>query len=364
MKYTLKRLDMKNPTARELSCRLLLRAFVPNHADDPSFHGDQFSAIFQNYACFGLFQHTIQIGFGVLREHPNKTVELMFPCLHPQYRGQDAGAFLIRGLIREALKLQAETVRIDVFDNKPSLKRRIMSFGFEPQTIVEAGDIHLCRMVLIPDQIYREYLNFCTELDRIPHLRYSFCTVQKRHYNGIYQTMLVLMQPYSATHRLSEQDYHRMLLRDNDKLQTAMRNITEFLESRAIPWIPITQQDDFSLTHAAALAGLGWIGKNNRLTTAAFGQKVLLAAILLGRHYPDNRSVQASRCGDCHACVDICPVSCLKNVTWTAQTSTEDLIDLSACEKYRSDRATGSGRPAECALCMWACDGNAKKRTF
>jgi len=63
----------------------------------------------------------------------------------------------------------------------------------------------------------------------------------------------------------------------------------------------------FSQKLAAHLAGLGWIGKNCLLITPDHGPRVRWVSILTDAPLSPTGSPLEPRCGDCTACVDICP---------------------------------------------------------
>ena len=68
------------------------------------------------------------------------------------------------------------------------------------------------------------------------------------------------------------------------------------------------------LKDAAALAGLGCIGKNNMLVTPDFGPRVRLRAIFTNERLPQTDTIDFDPCIECHKpCRDACPRSAFKN---------------------------------------------------
>jgi epoxyqueuosine reductase len=57
---------------------------------------------------------------------------------------------------------------------------------------------------------------------------------------------------------------------------------------------------------AAQLAGLGWQGKHTNLVSRDFGSWLLLGELLLSVELPID-APETDHCGQCHACLDICP---------------------------------------------------------
>jgi epoxyqueuosine reductase QueG len=64
----------------------------------------------------------------------------------------------------------------------------------------------------------------------------------------------------------------------------------------------------FSHKLAAHLAGLGWIGKSCLLVTPDHGPRVRWITVLTDAPLVLTGTPMKPRCGDCTACVDICPV--------------------------------------------------------
>ncbi len=65
----------------------------------------------------------------------------------------------------------------------------------------------------------------------------------------------------------------------------------------------------FSHKLAAHLAGLGWIGKSCLLITPEAGPRVRWATVLTDAPLHPTGSPLAERCGECRACVEICPMA-------------------------------------------------------
>jgi epoxyqueuosine reductase len=121
-------------------------------------------------------------------------------------------------------------------------------------------------------------------------------------------------------------------------------------------WDRQTLRAPFSHKMAATLAGLGWIGKCDLLVTPEFGSAVRWSSILTDAPLEAGVPVTESRCGDCHACVDICPGRACSGKRWKQGMEREAFWDPCAClagmAKINRDRGTELGI---CGLCIAAC---------
>ena len=101
------------------------------------------------------------------------------------------------------------------------------------------------------------------------------------------------------------QDYHKLLA---DKLA----DLDETLQ-----WYGGTQRcfsdsGPVSERFFAALAGLGWIGRNGLLIRPGKGSYCFLASILTTLELPTDTPMP-NRCGNCHRCEQACPTAALHN---------------------------------------------------
>jgi epoxyqueuosine reductase QueG len=115
---------------------------------------------------------------------------------------------------------------------------------------------------------------------------------------------------------------------------------------------------------AAALSGLGWIGKNNSLITREFGPRVRLATILTNAPFIHAGCMPLeSECGDCQCCIQACPPRALTGNHWTAEGVREAMIDPKTCSDFMHKNFQHIGRGAVCGICIQACPlGSARNR--
>lgn len=123
---------------------------------------------------------------------------------------------------------------------------------------------------------------------------------------------------------------------------------------------PITESDTLTtpLPHktVATRAGLGWIGKNALLVTERFGTAVRLVSVLTDAPLAVGAPVDVSRCGDCTACVRICPGKAPTGVNWEAGMERARLFDAHACQQASRTLPSNAHLTRRiCGRCIPAC---------
>jgi epoxyqueuosine reductase QueG len=112
--------------------------------------------------------------------------------------------------------------------------------------------------------------------------------------------------------------------------------------------------------NVATRAGLGWIGKNAILVTKEFGSAVRLGSILTDADLSVGTPINVSRCGECTACVKICPAQAILGNNWKVGVLRDSLLNAVICRKTARKRLIkriGSevvGRTF-CGMCIAAC---------
>jgi len=110
----------------------------------------------------------------------------------------------------------------------------------------------------------------------------------------------------------------------------------------------------FSHKMGARLAGLGWIGKSCLLVTPEFGPRVRWATVLTDAPLTPSAEPMAEQCGDCQACVDICPPHAFTGRPFREGEPRELRYDAHACSRYLASRGESVG-VGVCGLCLYVC---------
>lgn len=162
------------------------------------------------------------------------------------------------------------------------------------------------------------------------------------------------------------QEYEAEYNRVNQLLSELAETGAEYLSQRgfeALPLVATTSNFDTkslatSLPHktVATRSGVGWIGKCALLVTREFGSAVRLTTILTNTNLPTAALVDKSYCGDCYACVDVCPAGAPTGKAWSAGMLRETFFDAFAC--YRITGRWMRDRNLShhiCGMCIAAC---------
>jgi len=117
--------------------------------------------------------------------------------------------------------------------------------------------------------------------------------------------------------------------------------------SQIIDWE--TQRSHLSHKELGRLAGLGWIGRNNLLVTRQFGSRFRLASLLTDAPLRPN-TLSDESCGDCRACIAVCPAQAIKE-------NPSDFDHRACFEKLREFQKKGYTGQYICGICVRACRG-------
>lgn len=115
-------------------------------------------------------------------------------------------------------------------------------------------------------------------------------------------------------------------------------------------------KQSFSNKASANLAGIGWLGKNNLLTTEEFGPRLTWATILTDMPLSEYAGTpMKSLCGDCTICVKACPGNAIID-------DADPKVSYSPekCGDFLYKRKD-EGHPVACGMCLYICPYGNKK---
>lgn len=124
-------------------------------------------------------------------------------------------------------------------------------------------------------------------------------------------------------------------------------NAVPFAASQVVDWQ--NQRAHISHKKVGEIAGVGWIGRNNLLVHPVFGARVRYNTVLTDMPLKTGKPL-AENCGQCRACIDVCPAGAIKE-------KRED-FDHQGCylmlKRFRNERNLGHHI---CGICIKACGG-------
>lgn len=178
---------------------------------------------------------------------------------------------------------------------------------------------------------------------------------------------LIVPMSLEAISSGDERAFHEGQVRQRDELEVIKARLGEFLMQRGYHWHSVSNDTDQErltgeLSHkmAAALAGLGWIGKSSLLITPEYGPGVRLTTLLTDAPFTTVGGCVESRCGSCAECVEACPVQAIKGTDWQPGTDRAGLIDAFLCNDYRIRLGKCLDRKHSCGYCLRACCARTK----
>ncbi|UUO08919.1 tRNA epoxyqueuosine(34) reductase QueG [Blastopirellula sp. J2-11] len=153
-----------------------------------------------------------------------------------------------------------------------------------------------------------------------------------------------------------EVDYHDLIHGKLKQLKREFQQLSAEANIRGVVDTAPLLERDF-----AQLAGLGWIGKNTLLLNKHAGSLFFLAALLTSIELDYDDPHDASHCGTCTACLDVCPTDAFP---------APHVLDATRCISYLTIELRGpiprDLRPGlgewvfGCDLCQDVCPWNSK----
>jgi epoxyqueuosine reductase len=154
-------------------------------------------------------------------------------------------------------------------------------------------------------------------------------------------------------------DYH-------DILWDRMRELAAFIHAESgadVATRPATDTAPLLERDLAALAGLGWVGKNAMVINPEIGSFTFIAEVLVDLDLEATHEPVADRCGTCSKCMDACPTNAIIS---------PQVIDARRCISYLTIELRGPiprrMRPLigdhvfGCDICQAVCPWNSKAR--
>lgn len=149
----------------------------------------------------------------------------------------------------------------------------------------------------------------------------------------------------------------------NQRLDMVASIVSGFIQQQGYTVLPVPaskQIDDericasFSHKMGASLSGLGWIGKSCLLITPDSGPRVRWVSILTDAPLEPTGQLMEQQCGDCSACVDVCPMKAFTGKLFHEEEPREVRYDARKCNKY-FEKMKAKGRIDVCGMCLYVC---------
>jgi epoxyqueuosine reductase len=157
--------------------------------------------------------------------------------------------------------------------------------------------------------------------------------------------------------------YHHTYQVINTRIDLITSRIADIIQKNnfsAFP-VPASRRFDnkrissiFSHKLAARQAGLGWLGKSCMLITPDHGPRVRWGSVLTDAPLKAVSEPMEEGCGNCQACVDICPVQAYTGESFREGEPREARFAADLCDRYFEGMKTRKEDPV-CGLCLYVC---------
>jgi len=149
----------------------------------------------------------------------------------------------------------------------------------------------------------------------------------------------------------------------NNRLNLVASVVSSYLNRKGYRALPIPAADRTDEENAlptishkmiAHIAGLGWIGKSCLLVTPRHGPRLRLVSILTDAPLETIDNALEQRCGECNACVSICPVKAIEGRNYQSSEPREARFEFLKCQNYFDDLKKMNKYPI-CGMCLYTC---------
>ena len=154
----------------------------------------------------------------------------------------------------------------------------------------------------------------------------------------------------------------------NSAIDRAEYLIGAEIERRGYKYLPIaasqtvggheTMRGLESHKKAAALAGLGVIGRNGLFIANGVGAGVRLGTIFTDYPFENVVNHKPKGCIGCGECAKKCPANAIYNIDFNPDDSEADLLDRKACSDHMKKAYQRIGRGSVCGICIASCPMN------
>ncbi|KPJ50568.1 MAG: hypothetical protein AMJ41_01160, partial [candidate division Zixibacteria bacterium DG_27] len=155
-------------------------------------------------------------------------------------------------------------------------------------------------------------------------------------------------QIYKTHYRHTNMFLDNLATRISSRIATFGFDALPIAASYIVDWEK--QSSHLSHKRIAQLAGLGWLGRNNLLVNARFGSAVRLVTVLSNIPLAPNEPTSRD-CGECKACLEICPVGAIKE-------RPEEFDHMGCFEQLRKFAREANFGQHICGLCVKVCRGD------
>ena len=171
---------------------------------------------------------------------------------------------------------------------------------------------------------------------------------------GIRLSSAILEEITDAPTRLYFHHYRTL----NAALDQLALKVSGYIQGKGYSALPVpasqildweNQRGHLSHKKIAALAGLGWVGRNNLLVHKKFGSQFRLVTVLTNLPLKADKPAR-DNCGNCRLCLAACPAAAIKD-------SLAEFDYLRCFEKLKEFQKRRLAEQYICGVCVNACKG-------